>query len=73
MHFETDLTYLKALHAERTDRTDQSTRPRCATTVNRPYRARLMGRAILDMTRRFRSVPTASRPLPKGKTSSTLS
>ena len=73
MHFETDLTYLKALHAERTNRADRSARPRRATTANVPYRARLMGRAILDMTRRFRTVPTPSRTLPEGKTSSTLS
>lgn len=73
MHFETDLTYLKALHAERTDRTDWSACPRRATKANGLYRARLLGRAILDMTRRFRTAPTHSRAHPKGKTSSTLS
>ena len=71
MHFETDLTYLKALHAERTNPSPQPAHPRHPTTANGHHRARLMGRAILDATRRLRAVPTPSRALTKGKTSST--
>ena len=71
MHFETNLTYLKALHAERTNPSLQPAHPRRPGTGDGPYRARLMGRAILDAARRLRAVPTPSRTLPKGKTSAT--
>ena len=71
MHLTTDLTYVKALHAERTNPSPQPNRPRRTTTANGSTRARLMGGAMLNMARRFRTVPTPSRALWKGRASST--